>query len=61
MDSRSRTRSKSCEFLRENVGIQSLSLRQSLRDQHSLRACERALKPNNHGLRTKTSGLRRTG
>lgn len=41
--------------------FESPPLRQSLHDQHSLRACERALKPNNHGLRTKTSGLRRTG
>ena len=45
--------------LEETVGSQFLSLRQSYRNQHSPVACERAQKPNNHGLRAQTSGLLR--
>lgn len=47
-------------FRLETVGARFLSLRQSFRDQHSPVACERALKPNNHGFRAQTSALRDT-
>jgi hypothetical protein len=50
--------SNQSEILRENVGIQFLSLRQRVLVQNSLSPFKRANIPINTGLRPLTSGLR---
>jgi hypothetical protein len=58
---RKRTNAKRFAMLREKVGIQFLSLRQHVLVKNSLSPYTRAKSSINTGLRTQTSGLRRTG